>query len=123
DIRTIPSVKHAALRDHLASYLGPDVALSAVVDIEGMWTDPDDPWVQQVMEVAGRVAGGPRDVPAAPYFTDASVFAPAMGDARTVILGHGEPGLAHQRDGYCLIGRVEKSVEIYAELIRRWCRL
>jgi succinyl-diaminopimelate desuccinylase len=123
DIRTIPSVKHAALRDHLASYLGPDVALSAVVDIEGMWTDPDDPWVQQVMEVAGRVAGGPRDVRAAPYFTDASVLTPAMGDAPTVIIGPGETGLAHQTDEYCLIERLEQSVEIYAELIRRWCRL
>src|SRR5262249_57785945 len=66
DIRTIPSVKHAALRDHLASYLGPDVTLSAVADTEAAWTNPDDPWVRQVREGAPRGAGGPRGRPRAP---------------------------------------------------------
>jgi len=123
DIRTIPSVKHAALRDHLASYLGPDVTLSAVADTEAVWTNPDDPWVRQVREVAERVAGGPRDIRAAPYFTDASALTPAMGDAPTVIIGPGETGLMHQTDEYCLVERLVQSVEIYAELIRRWCQL
>src|SRR5207249_3528544 len=118
DIRTIPSVEHAALRDHLASHLGPDVALSTVADAESVWTNPDDPWVQQVTEVAERVAGSPRDVRTAPYFTDASALLPAMGDAPTVIIGPGETGLAHQTDEYCLVERLEQSVEIYAELIR-----
>jgi succinyl-diaminopimelate desuccinylase len=123
DIRTIPSVKHAALREHLASHLGPDVALSAVADAEGVWTDPANPWVQQVTEIAERVAGVSREVRAAPYFTDASALTPAMGDPPTVIIGPGETGLAHQTDEYCLVDRLEQSVEIYAELIRRWCKL
>jgi succinyl-diaminopimelate desuccinylase len=121
DIRTIPSVKHPVLQAHLASHLGPDVALSAVADAEGVWTDPTHPWVQQVTEVAERIAGVSRDVRAAPYFTDASALTPAMGDAPTVIIGPGETGLAHQTDEYCLVERLEQSVEIYAELIRRWC--
>jgi succinyl-diaminopimelate desuccinylase len=121
DIRTIPAVRHAALRDHLAGHLGPDVALTAVADAEGVWSDPDAPWMRQVFEVAERVAGAPRDVRAAPYFTDASALTPAMGGAPTVILGPGEAGLAHQTDEYCVVERIEQSVEIFAELTRRWC--
>ena len=123
DIRTIPSVKHAPLQAHLASHLGPDVALSAVADAEGVWSDPADPWVQQVTEVAERVAGVSREVRAAPYFTDASALTPAMGNAPTVIIGPGETALAHQTDEYCLVERLEQSVEIYAELMRRWCAI
>jgi len=123
DIRTIPSVEHAALRDHLASYLGSEVTLSTLADADCVWTNPDDPWARQVTEVAQRVAGGPGDARAAPYLTDASALTPAMGNPPTVIIGPGETELAHQTDEYCLIARLEQSVEIYAELIRRWCRL
>jgi succinyl-diaminopimelate desuccinylase len=123
DIRTIPAVKHEALRDALAAHLGPDVALSAVADAEGVWTNPAEPWVQEVSEVAERIAGVSREVRAAPYFTDASALTPAMGNAPTVIIGPGETGLAHQTDEYCLVERLEQSVELYVELARRWCRL
>ncbi|MBI1733634.1 MAG: M20 family metallopeptidase [Candidatus Rokubacteria bacterium] len=121
DIRTIPEVKHGPLQQHLAGHLGSDVALAAVADAEGVWSDPGAPWMQEVFEVAERIAGAPREVRAAPYFTDASALTPAMGGAPTVILGPGEAGLAHQTDEYCLVERVEQSVEIYAELTRRWC--
>jgi succinyl-diaminopimelate desuccinylase len=121
DIRTIPSVKHAALRGDLEAYLGPDVALSAVADAEGVWTDPADPWVQGVSEIAERTAAVSREVRAAPYFTDASALTPAMGHPPTVIIGPGETGLAHQTDEYCLVERIEQAVEIYVEIARRWC--
>ena len=121
DIRTIPEVRHGRLREHLAGHLGPDVALTAVADAEGVWSDPGGPWMREVFEVAERVAGVPREVRAAPYFTDASALTPAMGGAPTVILGPGEAGLAHQTDEYCLVERIEQSVEIFVELAKRWC--
>jgi succinyl-diaminopimelate desuccinylase len=123
DIRTIPAVKHGMLRHDLAAHLGPDVTVTAVADAEGVWSDPGTPWMQDVFEVAERVAGAPREVRAAPYFTDASALTPAMGGAPTVILGPGEAGLAHQTDEYCRVERIEQSVEIYLELARRWCRV
>lgn len=123
DIRTIPAQQHAALQEALARHLGPDVALSRSGGAEGVWTDPDQPWMRDVFDVAERIAGIPHAVRTAPYFTDASALTPAMGDAPTVILGPGEAGLAHQTDEYCLVERLEQSVEIYVELARRWCRL
>lgn len=121
DIRTIPDQKHVPLMRDLASHLGSEVSLSPVADAEGVWTDPEQPWMREVAEIAARVAGISRDVRAAPYFTDASALTPAMGNAPTVIIGPGETGLAHQTDEYCLVERIQQSVEIYRELTRRWC--
>jgi succinyl-diaminopimelate desuccinylase len=121
DIRTIPEQKHGALRDRLAEHLGDDVAVTIVSDAEGVWTDPEEPWIQQVFDVAERVAGVPRGVRTAPYFTDASILTPAYGSPPTVILGPGEAGLAHQTDEYCVTARIEEAVEVYVELARRWC--
>jgi succinyl-diaminopimelate desuccinylase len=123
DIRTVPGQPHAALAAHLGAHLGSEVTIHEVGGAPGLWTDPEHPWVREVAEVAQRVAGAPREVRTAPYFTDGSALAPAMGDPPTVVLGPGEAALAHQTDEYCVVERIEQSVEMYVELARRWCRL
>jgi len=37
-----------------------------------------------------------------------------------IVLGPGEPQLAHQTDEYCLLDRLEQSVQIYGDLMRDW---
>ena len=37
-----------------------------------------------------------------------------------MILGPGEPQLAHQTDEYCLASRIEQSIGIYSALIEAW---
>jgi succinyl-diaminopimelate desuccinylase len=120
DIRTVPAQSHAALAADLAGHLGPEVVLTPMMDAEGVWTEPDHPWMRDVFDVVARHVGRRPEVRAAPYFTDASALVAAYG-APAVILGPGEPGLAHQTDEYCLLSRVEAAVEIYSELTRRWC--
>jgi succinyl-diaminopimelate desuccinylase len=122
DIRTVPAQGHAALAADLAGHLGPEVVLTPMMDAEGVWTEPDHPWMRDVFDVVARHVGRRPEVRAAPYFTDASALVAAYG-APAVILGPGEPGLAHQTDEYCLLSRVEAAVEIYSELTRRWCEI
>jgi succinyl-diaminopimelate desuccinylase len=123
DIRTIPEQKHALLRERLARHLGPDVTLENVSDAEGVWSDPDDPWIQSIYDVVAPVIGE-RPVPrAAPYFTDAAALTPAYGGPPTVILGPGELSMAHQTDEYCEVERLEEAVDLFTEIARRWCRL
>ena len=123
DIRTIPAHAHAQIRAQLASYLGPEVTLKTLLDAQSVWTDPRDPWLREVFEVAGAVAGVGDEIAAAPYFTDASELTPVLGNPPTVILGPGELALAHQTDEYCLVSRIEEATELYSQLIRRWCRI
>ena len=91
-----------------------------MIDLQGLFTDPHDPWVIEVFDFMEQ-RSGERPIPrGAPYFTDASYLSPAYGGAPTVILGPGDAELAHQTDESCSIARLEQSVELYRELIRRW---
>jgi succinyl-diaminopimelate desuccinylase len=123
DIRTIPGMRHGPLRDQLASYLGPDVAVAPVVDVESVWTDPAHPWMREVFGIWADVRGTAAIVETAPYFTDASVLTPALGGIPTVILGPGPAHMAHQTDEWCECTRIEEAVAIYARLITAWCGL
>ena len=64
-----------------------------------------------------------NQIAAAPYFTDASALMTALGSPPTVIIGPGELALAHQTDEYCLVSRLEKATEMYAQIVRDWCHL
>jgi len=121
DIRTIPAQSHAQIREQLTSYLGQDVTLRTLLDAKSVWTDPSDPWIGEVFQVARNIEGVGNDVGAAPYFTDASALTPALGFPPTIIIGPGELALAHQTDEYCLVSRIERAAEIYSEIVRNWC--
>ncbi|TMA27010.1 MAG: M20 family metallopeptidase [Deltaproteobacteria bacterium] len=115
DIRTIPAQRHAQVRKELQAALGPEVELSALVDLEGVRTPEDDPFVQTVLGIVEAPPG------VATYFTDASVLTPAFGGVATVVLGPGEMALCHQTDEYCRVDRIEESVEVYGRIARAWC--
>jgi len=120
DIRTIPDQKHGQILERLGERLGEDVALETVTGAEGVWTDPQHPWVRQVFELAAPIVGARPEVRGAPYFTDASYLTPAYGNAPTVIVGPGELHLAHQTDEYCLVERIEQAADLFTEIGRRW---
>ena len=121
DIRTVPGQTHESLSDMLASDLGGDVELRPLVDVEGVWTDPHDPWMEDVFAVMTDILGEPPGVHTATYFTDASVLSPAYGGVPTVILGPGEAAMAHQTDEYCHVERIGQAVEAYGRVAKAWC--
>jgi succinyl-diaminopimelate desuccinylase len=121
DVRTIPAQQHARLRKQLESLLGPEVELTPVVDLEGVRTSEDEPFVRDVLEVTASVIGVREPPGSATYFTDASVLTPAYGGIPTVVLGPGEMALCHQTDEHCRVDRIEQSVEIYTLLAQAWC--
>jgi len=87
-----------------------------------MTTPVDDAWVDEVFEVMTPLLGERPTARAATYFTDASALTPALGGVPTVVLGPGEPSLAHQTDEWCAVERIEQAVEAYLEIGRRWCQ-
>ena len=120
DIRTVPGQAHDDVRHRLQRALGEAVEIAPIVDVEAIYTDPTDPWIQRVFCVTAAHLGetpGPRT---ATYFTDAAVLNAVYRDVPVCVLGPGEPQLAHQTDEHCLVDRVLQSVAIYSELIRDW---
>lgn len=121
DLRTVPGQDHAQLREQLSSYLGEEVELETLVDVPGVWTEPELAWMQEVYAIAKRVTGRETPVAAASYFTDASVLTPSYGNPPTVVLGPGQAEMAHQTDEYCYVDKLDEAVAVYRELTRAWC--
>lgn len=122
DIRTVPGMDHAALRARLAALLGAGTELDVFSDLEPVWTEPDDAWVRKVFEIVRSHAGIAAEPRTATYMTDAANLRKVYAGAPTVVLGPGEPQMAHQTDEYCSMGRVREAVALYEAVIREWCR-
>lgn len=121
DIRTLPHIDHTELIENVRAALGEELDhLRIRVDLPGIWTEPEDSWVQDVLALTAEADEQRAPIAGATYFTDASVLTPACGSPPTVILGPGDPALAHQTDEYCEVARIDQARELYAELIRRW---
>jgi succinyl-diaminopimelate desuccinylase len=122
DIRTIPGQCHDQVAGTLATYLGAEVEIEPFIDVEGVWTDPEHPWMRQVYDAVERATGNKAEVLGATYFTDAAFLTPALGRPPTVILGPGEPELAHQTDEYCVVERIREAEAIFTYLALEWSR-
>ncbi|MEI7430684.1 MAG: M20 family metallopeptidase [Betaproteobacteria bacterium] len=120
DIRTIPGVSHPALYGCLCQHLGDDVKLETVLDVESVYTDPAEPWIQSVFAVMAPLLGESPNPRSVAYFTDAAALTRAFDGPPTIILGPGEPHLAHQTDEYCQVARIEQAVLAYQQIIRNW---
>jgi succinyl-diaminopimelate desuccinylase len=120
DVRTIPGMSHAAVREDLTGVIGEAARVTTLFDLEGVWTEPDAPWAARAIACACAVLGQPFAPKSAPFFTDASVLTPALGHPPTLILGPGETGQAHQTDEYAEVAKIDAAVEIYGAILDDW---
>ena len=120
DIRTIPGQDHALIRSQLQRLLGETVEVTPTIDVGAIYSDPAHPWLQHVFDASGARLGERPQAKTATYFTDAAVLKDVYRDIPMVVLGPGEPQLAHQTDEYCLLDRIEQAADIYSELVRDW---
>lgn len=123
DIRTIPGLSNSDVYEKIESYLGEEMKIRRIVDVGSVITDPQDDWIQEVfgiMESFLKEHPIPRGVA---YFTDASILTPAFGKPPTVLLGPGEPSMAHKTDEFCYVSKIEEATEVYFEIARKWCDL
>ena len=110
DMRTVWPDSAERIRHRLQSAIGADISLSTVLSVPSLATDVAHPWVCRVEELVENLTGQKPKPAAAPYFTDGSFLSQAFGSVPTILLGPGEPEMAHQRDEWCSvekIGRVE----------------
>ena len=121
-MRTIPGMAHDRLREEITDVMGEGLEVQTLIDLPGVWTSPERPWVQRAAQVIAGVTGEPFEPRTATFFSDAAVLMPAMGDVPTLILGPGEPQLAHQTDEWCSVERLNQATAIYRRLIVDWAQ-
>lgn len=122
DIRTIPGQNHREIYQELQTFLGDEVKIELLNEAQSIATDEKNEWVQSIFEIVEPYLKTRPAVKGATFFTDASVLTPAFGYPPTIILGPGEPEMAHKTDEFCHISKVEECVEIYRKIAEKWCR-
>ncbi len=120
DIRTVPGQSNEAIARKVAEVLGEGAEVSRIVDVGAVASNPQNEWVSDVFDLYERVSGSRIDPKGAPFFTDASVLVPAMGNIPALILGPGETAMAHKTDEYCHISKIDAAVALYIEIARKW---
>lgn len=120
DVRTVPPFKPEQVLAMVTDLIGQGAEVQLLDYAAPVVTDSRHPWVKKVIGIVEQVTGRSVKEAAAPYFTDASVLSPALGNPPTLILGPGEPEMAHKTDEYCYISKIEQAAEIYTRIALDW---
>ena len=122
DIRTVPGMSHDTLLSRLKETLGPDAQMEVFSNLLPVWTAPQSEWMERVFEICRGQLGQRPEPKTATYMTDAANLLKVYRGAPTVVLGPGEPELAHQTDEWCSMERIRQSVALYEALIADWIK-
>jgi succinyl-diaminopimelate desuccinylase len=120
DIRSTSMIDHKKILDKITSEFGSGTSFETLVDLKPVSNDETHPFIQLVYAVCGVSKtdnGYPKTLP---YLTDGSVLQRVFNMVPTVVLGPGQPEMAHQTDEYCYIQKLEEAVDIYKNIILRW---
>lgn len=120
DLRTVPAQDHAALAARVAAVAGPDAVFATLLDIPAVWTDPDHPWVREAFGVLDPLLDRPAGIETVQFFTDAAALRRALPEVPILVLGPGDPALAHQTDEYCEVEQIRAAARMYAALGLAW---
>ncbi|MEO9101583.1 MAG: M20 family metallopeptidase [Burkholderiaceae bacterium] len=122
DIRSVAGQDHANVLRCLCRVLGDGITLAPRLDVASVYTEPQDPWMRRVFALcAARQGGAAPEHRTVSYFTDAAALRLPLGMPPIVILGPGEPEMAHQTDEYCRVDRIGEAHELFVGLIDDWC--
>ena len=117
DVRTTKETNHAKLLADFKQLAGKDLMIETLVDLPAVASNENDPFIQLVYSACG-ISSEEGDFPIAmPYLTDGAILQPAFNNAPTIILGPGQPEMAHKTDEFCFINKIKEAVEIYTEII------
>ncbi|MDD7921850.1 M20 family metallopeptidase [Actinomycetospora callitridis] len=110
DLRLVPGDTADAAEATTVGLAGCPVETERLVELPLIDTDPAR--VTRTVELLG---GGTPSY--ATYFTDASVLAPALGGADTIVFGPGEPEQAHVTDETAPAGLIGPAAEAYRAVL------
>jgi succinyl-diaminopimelate desuccinylase len=120
DIRSTSLIDHRKILDRIIAEFGSGTSLETLVDLKPVSNDETHPFIQLVYGVCGvdkTDKGYPKTLP---YLTDGSVLQRVFNMVPTIILGPGQPEMAHQTDEFCYIQKLEQAVDIYKDIILKW---
>lgn len=120
DVRTTTSINHDEILERLSRVLGSEIEIEKLVDLQSVYTDEKDPFVQLVYRICSKEGVREMLPRALSYLTDGSVLQRFYGNIPTIIIGPGQPEMAHKTDEFCYISKIVQAVSIYKNIILNW---
>ncbi len=120
DIRSTTRLDHNEVLERLGFQLGKETVIETLVDLKPVSTDPDNPFVQLVYDACGVDRNDKSYPMSLPYLTDGSVLQAFYNGVPTLIMGPGQPEMAHQTDEFCYLEKLEQAVNLYKKIILKW---
>ncbi len=117
DVRTTNSTVHSEIIQRLKDDLGDEVNITVLVDQNPVFTNEDEPFVRMVYDTSKVDPINADQAKVLPYLTDGSVLQRVYHGVPTVILGPGQPEMAHKTNEFCFIKNIETAVNIYRNII------
>ncbi len=122
DIRSIPGQRGQEVIDELKLFLGSDVELKTILNLDGVSTPLDNDWVQKVFVIMEQYLKQKIVPKGVNFFTDGSVLTSAYGYPPTLILGPGEAEMAHKTDEYCYVSKMKEITDVYTDIALQWLK-
>lgn len=120
DIRSIPGQNHQHLMGCLCKLLGPQIRLEPIIDVQGFYTPATNARIQHVYQRCQEINGVMPQEKTVSFFSDASALKEVIGDPPTVVLGPGQPEMAHQTDEFCYVQKITDATQLFEQLICDW---
>lgn len=117
DIRSTPQQSNEAFLEQLKKAIGDDIQLKPYVNLQAVFSSETDDFIKMVHKICSAELGEDIPVRAIAYLTDASVLQPWYNNVPTVILGPGEPEMAHQTDEFCYTDKITQCTKLYYNII------
>jgi succinyl-diaminopimelate desuccinylase len=124
DFRTVPGVGHAALVDNVRAaalehlQAGVTLAVEVLADHAALSIASEDELVAVAADAVRSVTGALPAAVGFSYYTDAAAFH-SRGSYTTLLLGPGDPTIAHQVDEHVAIADLGRAADAYVEIARR----
>ena len=124
DLRTVPGIDHVHLCHSIQTLIGDVGKVRKIVDVPTLYSEPDE-WIESVYGIATPFIDGAPTPRTIMFSTDGADLKRGYmekmgGTVPTVIIGPGQPEMAHQTDEWCSVNRIDESVEIFEKIMREW---
>ena len=122
DIRMVPGMEPDFILKKIQDLAGKYIEIEIIDYKPPVETEVEDPFVHMCIEACESVVGMKADVTGVPYYSDATVFAPAL-QIPIVIIGPGEVGHSGIADEYVKISSMIKTNQIFSLIARKYLTL
>ena len=121
DIRSTINKSNQDIRRDIERIIAPYKGeIEIVFDLPPLWTDPETDTVRKIFSCCDNIRRQKHSRKIITFYTDGGILGPGL-NAPVVILGPGNPDMAHTVDESINLSDLDQGVDIYLEILSQLC--